>query len=169
MDSADNTLKSKLHDVIFGYETLAGKLFDVDSADLSHIPICCLTLPDSDTHIAGAAYFQSPENVPLRRQGQHPLQRAGEFRQKDRRFSVLGAESHGDIAPHTPLGQAVAALAMIVGYGIIAVPTGIVGAELFTEQRRQDAPAPIARTCQGCELATHEADAAFCKRCGCSL
>ncbi len=76
---------------------------------------------------------------------------------------------YGDIAPNTPLGQAVAALAMIAGYGIIAVPTGIVGAELFTEQRRQDAPAQITTPCKACDLAIHEADAAFCRRCGCSL
>lgn len=73
---------------------------------------------------------------------------------------------YGDIAPNTPLGQAVAALAMIAGYGIIAVPTGIVGAELFSEQRRQDAPAQITKPCQACELAIHEADAVFCRRCG---
>ena len=73
---------------------------------------------------------------------------------------------YGDIAPNTPLGQAVAALAMIAGYGIIAVPTGIVGAELFTEQRRQDAPAQLTKPCQACDLAMHEADAAFCRRCG---
>jgi hypothetical protein len=136
MDSADNTLKSKLHDIIFGYETLAGKLFDVVLISLIAISVIAVML-DSVSHIH-AAYGPA----------------------------IVG---YGDIAPHTPLGQAVAALAMIVGYGIIAVPTGIVGAELFTEQRRQDAPAQIARTCQGCELATHEADAAFCKRCGCNL
>lgn len=76
---------------------------------------------------------------------------------------------YGDIAPNTPLGQAVAALAMIAGYGIIAVPTGIVGAELFTEQRRQDAPTQITKPCKACDLAIHEADAAFCRRCGGSL
>lgn len=73
---------------------------------------------------------------------------------------------YGDIAPHTPLGQAIAALAMIAGYGIIAVPTGIVGAELFTEMRRQQVPAPITTPCEGCGLAEHDADAVFCKRCG---
>lgn len=52
---------------------------------------------------------------------------------------------------------------MIVGYGIIAVPTGIVTAELTRFNRL------VIKRCEGCGLETHDPDAAFCKRCGASL
>lgn len=69
---------------------------------------------------------------------------------------------YGDITPHTFFGQAIASLAMLTGYGIIAVPTGIISAELIAEMQRE-------RTnvrCSNCEKAGHEKDAEFCKFCG---
>jgi voltage-gated potassium channel len=73
---------------------------------------------------------------------------------------------YGDIAPETPLGQALAALVMILGYGVLAVPTGIVSAELV-HVGRQRQPAP--RPCPGCGLEDHATDAAYCRRCGAAL
>jgi voltage-gated potassium channel Kch len=73
---------------------------------------------------------------------------------------------YGDIAPETPLGQALAALVMILGYGVLAVPTGIVSAELV-HVGRQRLPAP--RPCPGCGLEDHATDAAYCRRCGSAL
>ncbi len=74
---------------------------------------------------------------------------------------------YGDISPQTPFGQFVAGLAMICGYAIIAVPTGIIGAELFAEAqaRRRDG----GRRCGGCGRAGHEPDGAFCRFCGARL
>lgn len=74
---------------------------------------------------------------------------------------------YGDISPQTPFGQFVAGLAMICGYAIIAVPTGIIGAELFAEAqaRRRDG----GRRCGGCGGDGHERDAAFCRLCGARL
>lgn len=69
---------------------------------------------------------------------------------------------YGDITPHTILGQAIAALAMITGYAIIAVPTGIVTAEI-TSAMHQDR---FRRECPNCHLLDHELDARHCKRCG---
>ncbi len=63
---------------------------------------------------------------------------------------------YGDIAPVTPFGQALAALLMITGYGIIAVPTGIVTIEL-------------GRECPNCDTSGHDRDAHFCKYCGAEL
>ncbi len=74
---------------------------------------------------------------------------------------TLTTVGYGDITPHTVLGQVVAAVAMILGYGIIAVPTGIVTVELG----RGDAPAR-AVACRRCGLGVHDADARHCKRCG---
>ena len=73
---------------------------------------------------------------------------------------------YGDIAPETPLGQALAALVMILGYGVLAVPTGIVSAELVHVGRQRQ---PAARPCVGCGLEEHASDAAYCRRCGAAL
>jgi len=72
---------------------------------------------------------------------------------------------YGDITPHTPLGQAIAALITLTGYSIIAIPTGIITAELSQEIQRERS---ILR-CDNCHLAGHENDAKFCKRCGAQL
>ncbi|HUO86163.1 MAG TPA: ion transporter, partial [Thermoanaerobaculia bacterium] len=68
---------------------------------------------------------------------------------------------YGDIAPQTVVGRMLASLVMITGYGIIAVPTGIVTVEMGLASRRA-----AARRCPTCGLAQHDRDAAFCKRCG---
>jgi voltage-gated potassium channel len=74
---------------------------------------------------------------------------------------------YGDIAPRTVLGQALAAFVMILGYAIIAVPTGIVSAELV--QAARDAVARDTRACPGCGAEGHDRDAVHCKRCGTRL
>lgn len=72
---------------------------------------------------------------------------------------------YGDISPRTPLGRVVASAAMILGYCIIAVPTGIVTAELARGGRAAPNPA----VCPACQAAGHDADAKHCKRCGAAL
>jgi len=72
---------------------------------------------------------------------------------------------YGDIAPHTAIGQMIAALVMITGYAIIAIPTGIFTAELFHEFRREYS----LRSCPNCEKQGHERSALFCKWCGSEL
>lgn len=74
---------------------------------------------------------------------------------------------YGDITPQTPLGQFVAAFAMICGYAIIAVPTGIIGAELMQQvQRSGQRTNSVNSTCCGCQSTNHDLDARFCKFCG---
>lgn len=75
---------------------------------------------------------------------------------------TLTTVGYGDIHPITPLGQAVAAFVMILGYSVIAVPTGIVSVEIA---RQGDAKAED-KSCEGCGLEDHEEDAKYCKRCG---
>jgi voltage-gated potassium channel len=71
---------------------------------------------------------------------------------------------YGDIAPRTALGQFVASMLMILGYGIIAVPTGIVSVELANAAR------PVSRqACPACGAEGHDVDASHCKYCGASL
>jgi voltage-gated potassium channel len=73
---------------------------------------------------------------------------------------------YGDIAPQTTLGQLIAAGLMVMGYGIIAVPTGIVTLEL---ERASRTAATTSRRCPGCGAGDHGSDAVFCRRCGRSL
>ncbi|MFN3840139.1 MAG: ion transporter [Cyclobacteriaceae bacterium] len=70
---------------------------------------------------------------------------------------------YGDIAPHTPLGQTIAAVIMIMGYGIIAVPTGIVSSEMMNLKKEKDITTQV---CPHCLKEGHDADATFCKYCG---
>jgi len=69
---------------------------------------------------------------------------------------------YGDIAPQTILGQCIASFVMILGYGIIAVPTGIVTAELTRPFRER----VTTRACRHCSAEGHAPDAKFCKYCG---
>ncbi|HEY0707126.1 MAG TPA: ion transporter [Polyangia bacterium] len=72
---------------------------------------------------------------------------------------------YGDLFPKTPIGQVIASIAMILGYAIIAVPTGIVSVDL-AEASRQIASG---QACPTCGKEGHDEDAAFCKRCGAKL
>jgi voltage-gated potassium channel len=72
---------------------------------------------------------------------------------------------YGDISPQTDLGQALAALIMIIGYGIIAVPTGIVSVELTQAVHR----GVSTQACPECGRDGHDKDADFCKYCGAVL
>jgi voltage-gated potassium channel len=69
---------------------------------------------------------------------------------------------YGDIAPHTPLGQLVAAMAMITSYAIIAIPTGILSAELIQESQR----VITNRQCVSCKKFGHEKESKHCRHCG---
>ena len=79
---------------------------------------------------------------------------------------TLTTVGYGDIAPQTPIGQTVASIIMILGYGIIAVPTGIVSAEMV--QSKQQDPKRYA-SCPTCEKTGHDIDAEYCKYCGSDL
>ena len=69
---------------------------------------------------------------------------------------------YGDISPQTPLGKALAAAVMIIGYAIIAIPTGIVTAQFLTKNKDKI----TTQTCQHCLKEGHDSDASFCKFCG---
>ncbi|WP_317931609.1 ion transporter [Halioxenophilus sp. WMMB6] len=69
---------------------------------------------------------------------------------------------YGDITPQTSLGKIIASLAMLTGYSIIAVPTGILTAELNQELMRER----VKHACPACHGVGHERDATYCKFCG---
>ena len=74
---------------------------------------------------------------------------------------TLTTVGYGDISPVTPIGQFMASIIMILGYAIIAVPTGIITSEIIK-------PTPVKNTqvCHKCLYDKHDDDAAFCKKCG---
>ena len=78
---------------------------------------------------------------------------------------TLTTVGYGDIAPATTVGRALSILLMLTGYGIIAVPTGIVTVELT----RASAQPLSTQACRACGLGAHEHDAVFCRRCGARL
>lgn len=78
---------------------------------------------------------------------------------------TLTTVGYGDIAPQTVLGQAIASFVMILGYGIIAVPTGIVTAEM-TKKNIQSVDAT---KCSSCGRKGHDRAARFCNYCGSEL
>jgi len=75
---------------------------------------------------------------------------------------TLTTVGYGDIAPGTVLGKFLASLVMIIGYGIIAVPTGIVTVELADAKRKTVST----QACPECAAEGHDTDAVFCKNCG---
>jgi len=79
---------------------------------------------------------------------------------------TLTTVGFGDVVPKTPLGQAMASLVMITGYSVIAVPTGIFGAELSHAMRSSD---KHQHDCPVCAKHEHDAAASFCDRCGSTL
>jgi voltage-gated potassium channel len=78
---------------------------------------------------------------------------------------TLTTVGYGDIAPASAVGQGLAAVVMIMGYGIIAVPTGIVTAELV----QASSAAKSLRVCEVCDRPGHDSDAGHCKHCGAHL
>ena len=81
---------------------------------------------------------------------------------------TLTTVGYGDISPGTPLGQFVASLVMILGYGIIAVPTGIVTAE-FAKKSLRNNTVSTKNSCQICGSQLHFDNAKYCHECGSEL
>jgi len=79
--------------------------------------------------------------------------------------TTMTTVGYGDIVPQTAFGRGLASIIMIMGYGVIAVPTGIVTLELNEANRRR----ANTTTCQSCSAEGHSREAAFCWRCGVQL
>jgi len=75
---------------------------------------------------------------------------------------------YGDISPHTGFGRLLASIAMLTGYAIIAVPTGIVSSELINDYRtrHKEEERDYNVICAGCSRRGHDRDAHYCKQCG---
>ena len=74
---------------------------------------------------------------------------------------TLTTVGYGDITPNSNIGQFLSAMVMILGYAVIAVPTGIVSAELVNHEKKLNR-----RACRHCSKEGHDGDAGYCKYCG---
>jgi voltage-gated potassium channel len=79
---------------------------------------------------------------------------------------TLTTVGYGDISPQTAIGQALASVIMILGYGIIAVPTGIVTAEMTSSAMKTKV---TTQACPQCSAEGHDPDAVYCKYCSAPL
>lgn len=79
-------------------------------------------------------------------------------------ISTLTTVGYGDVTTDTPFGKFLATLVMIMGYGVIAVPTGIVTAEI--SGRVMNLKEVITKICKRCRQSEHHTDSIFCHRCG---
>lgn len=80
-------------------------------------------------------------------------------------ITTISTVGYGDISPHTPIGKFITAVAMILGYGLIAVPTGIVSVELAHAARLSVST----NTCPQCKKEGHDLDALYCRFCSAKL
>lgn len=78
---------------------------------------------------------------------------------------TLTTVGYGDIAPATSFGQLLAAIVMVMGYSVIAVPTGIVSAEMLHQSKKKEEILST-QSCRHCTSEGHDADAVYCKYCG---
>ena len=81
-------------------------------------------------------------------------------------ITTMTTVGFGDITPKTDLGRLIASLMMLLGWGTLAVPTGIVTAEISAQR---NSAAPTTRTCHECLTEGHLAEARYCQHCGVAL
>lgn len=74
---------------------------------------------------------------------------------------TVSTVGYGDVTPATPLGQLISSALMLIGYSVIAVPTGIYAAEIAQSMKQT----VDARECAKCGLLGHLSDARYCRRC----
>lgn len=79
-------------------------------------------------------------------------------------ITTVSTVGFGDISPQTDLGRSIASITMLIGWGVLAVPTGIVTSEMTAQ--RMGKRKITTRTCPECLTTGHEADANFCMHCG---
>lgn len=81
-------------------------------------------------------------------------------------ITTMTTVGFGDLAPHTGLGRLISSMMMLLGWGTLAVPTGIVTSELNAQRMRQRQDA---RTCAACAGGGHPAEARYCMHCGAEM
>jgi voltage-gated potassium channel len=77
--------------------------------------------------------------------------------------TTITTVGYGDLSPVTPMGKVIASILMLIGYAIIAVPTGIITTEMAIAIKSRETGHDI---CKSCKKTGHDHDAAYCKHCG---
>ena len=81
-------------------------------------------------------------------------------------LTTITTVGYGDLVPRTELGRTLASIVMLIGWGILAVPTGIVTAEMTAQKFTRH---PVNVRCRECGSGGHELDAMYCRVCGARL
>ena len=76
---------------------------------------------------------------------------------------------YGDVTPHTDFGRFIASIQMLLGWGVLAVPTGIVSAEFTANRMRSAMAGALPRLCPACGSDDHQAQSRYCKDCSAAL
>ena len=84
-------------------------------------------------------------------------------------ITTITTVGFGDITPKTDLGRFIASVIMLIGWGTLAVPTGIVTAEMTVRHQLNAPPPGLPRQCARCGATGHAPDAAYCRMCGAEL
>lgn len=84
-------------------------------------------------------------------------------------ITTITTVGFGDITPKTDLGRFIASVIMLIGWGTLAVPTGIVTAEMTVRHQLRSLPPPPSRSCTRCGATGHAQEAAYCRMCGAAL
>ncbi|AZP10685.1 ion transporter [Undibacterium parvum] len=84
-------------------------------------------------------------------------------------ITTMTTVGFGDITPKTDLGRLIASMMMLLGWGVLAVPTGIVTAEMGAQRRETKPVQPTTRSCHECLTEGHVSEALYCLHCGASL
>lgn len=84
-------------------------------------------------------------------------------------ITTMTTVGFGDITPKTDFGRVIASAMMLLGWGTLAVPTGIVSAEFTAQRFRRGTLLPTTRTCHECLTEGHDPDARYCRDCGAPL
>ena len=84
-------------------------------------------------------------------------------------ITTITTVGFGDITPKTDLGRFIASVIMLIGWGTLAVPTGIVTAEMTVRHQLRSVPRAAPLACAGCGVTGHAPDAEFCRVCGAAL
>jgi voltage-gated potassium channel len=84
-------------------------------------------------------------------------------------ITTMTTVGFGDIAPRTTIGRALSSVVMLLGWGILAVPTGIVTAEMTSRRLSSMDATDLRRSCPSCGAPVLASDSHFCHRCGTNL
>jgi voltage-gated potassium channel len=169
-EKPDTTWRQPLDEVVFEAETPAGRAFDLTLIVLIILSVIVVLIETSRLRTRASFDKHSATSFGWRRfftilfSLEYILRLVAVKRPIQYATSTLTTVGYGDLSPKTGLGKLPVSAVMIMGYGIIAVPTGIVTGELIRASKSAST-----HVCPECHEEGHDLDAAHCKYCGSAL